>query len=53
MCIESSPESKELAFGTQVTESSEEGRSDIAPFFDINSKNRRRLVVIPAEREVN
>ena len=53
MCIESSPESKEPSFGTQMTESSEEGRSDIAPLFDINSKNRRRLVVIPAEREVD
>lgn len=53
MRIESSPESKEPAFGTQVTDSSEEGRSDITPLFNINSKNRRRLVVIPAEREVN
>jgi len=51
--IESSPESKEPALGTQVTESSEERGCDIVPLFNVDSRNGHRLVVILAEREVS
>ncbi|CUS09602.1 unnamed protein product [Tuber aestivum] len=48
---ETSPESKEAALGTQVTEGSKERRGDIVPLLGIDSKNGRRLAVALGERE--